>query len=61
MTVKELIEKLQKFDGEMIVIFPGQDDDYEPAPKEEKFEFDHSYYDGDNFHSIPMNTPFVSL
>lgn len=61
MTVAELIEQLKRFDGNLIVLCPGSEEDTEPNPRMENHKLDYMYYDGHNFHTIKSNTPFVLL
>lgn len=61
MTVKELIEELQKLNPELTVIYSTMEDNYEPGPSINKYDFNTSYYTGKEFITIPKNTEFVSL
>lgn len=61
MTVKELIDELSKLDPNMIVVYNTSEDTYEPGPSVVKYEFNHTYYTGREFKSIPKNTEFVQL
>ena len=61
MTVKELIKQLQRFDGDMTVIYADQEDSYEPSPHSRKLDFDTSYYTGTEFMTIPRNVEHVVL
>lgn len=61
MTVKELIEQLQGFDGDMAVIYADLGEPYEPNPHSQKREFDTDYYTGTKFVRIPKNTEYVML
>ena len=61
MTVKELIEQLQRFDGDMAVIYADLGPAYEPHPHSRKLEFDTDYYTGTKYVRIPKNTEYVML
>lgn len=62
MTIKQLIEELQKYDPNMIVITESQDDSYSPAPSTRKFAFKYNYWDEKHqIQSVPENQEFVTL
>lgn len=61
MTVKKLIDELSKLDPNLIVIYQGEYDSYEPCPMIMKYDFRTNYYTGKSFETIEKHQEFVAL
>lgn len=61
MTVKELIEELQRYDSDLIVLTQSSEDSYAPCPALTKHDFDYSYWEGVQLKFVPKGQSFLTI
>ena len=51
----------KEFDENLIVVYATQEDNIEPGPSEQCYDFNTTYYTGREFITVPKNTKFIQL